>query len=72
MKRFLGTEALEVTCQDGPIAGQTVPHVHLHILPRRFPTDWTKGVRRQAAEIRAQLAQKYGAAIRDYLAGMMD
>ncbi|KAG9098337.1 hypothetical protein FS749_004013 [Ceratobasidium sp. UAMH 11750] len=29
-------EALTIACQDGPAAGQTVPHVHVHILPRRF------------------------------------
>jgi bis(5'-adenosyl)-triphosphatase len=33
-------ESLSVTdftyvIQDGPLAGQTVPHVHLHVLPRR-------------------------------------
>jgi diadenosine tetraphosphate (Ap4A) HIT family hydrolase len=72
MKRLLAVPALEVTCQDGPIAGQTVPHVHLHILPRKIPTDWTSGVRRQAFEIRAELAQKYAAAVRDYLAGATD
>ena len=24
------------TIQDGPAAGQTVPHLHIHVLPRRF------------------------------------
>ena len=24
------------TLQDGPAAGQTVPHVHIHVLPRKF------------------------------------
>lgn len=28
-------EALTVTIQDGEAAGQTVPHVHVHIMPRR-------------------------------------
>jgi bis(5'-adenosyl)-triphosphatase len=27
--------------QDGPAAGQTVPHVHIHVLPRR-PGDFEK------------------------------
>ncbi|RZC78002.1 hypothetical protein C5167_002198 [Papaver somniferum] len=27
--------SLTFTIQDGPEAGQTVPHVHIHILPRR-------------------------------------
>ncbi|CAE6421429.1 unnamed protein product [Rhizoctonia solani] len=29
-------EGLTIACQDGPAAGQTVPHVHVHIVPRRF------------------------------------
>ncbi|KAM0754618.1 HIT-like protein, partial [Meredithblackwellia eburnea MCA 4105] len=27
--------ALTIACQDGPLAGQTVPHTHIHILPRK-------------------------------------
>ncbi|KAF8713728.1 hypothetical protein RHS03_00505, partial [Rhizoctonia solani] len=29
-------EGLTIACQDGPAAGQTVPHVHVHVIPRRF------------------------------------
>ena len=29
------------TPQDGPAAGQTVPHVHIHVLPRK-PGDFEK------------------------------
>ncbi|KAJ3161361.1 hypothetical protein HDU86_007143 [Geranomyces michiganensis] len=32
-------EALTITIQDGVRAGQTVPHVHIHIIPRRAG-DW--------------------------------
>ena len=33
--------SLSITIQDGPDAGQTVPHVHVHILPRR-PGDFAR------------------------------
>lgn len=40
MRRVLGTEAMQVTLQDGQEAGQTVPHLHIHIIPRNLPTIW--------------------------------
>jgi len=30
------SESLTIAVQDGPAAGQTVPHVHVHILPRKY------------------------------------
>uniref|UniRef100_A0A7G3AB05 Nitrilase and fragile histidine triad fusion protein NitFhit n=1 Tax=Lutzomyia longipalpis TaxID=7200 RepID=A0A7G3AB05_LUTLO len=35
LEEFHGVAASNVTVQDGKEAGQTVPHVHCHILPRR-------------------------------------
>ncbi|VVT43700.1 uncharacterized protein SAPINGB_P000106 [Magnusiomyces paraingens] len=29
-------DSLNIAIQDGPLAGQTVPHVHCHIIPRRL------------------------------------
>ncbi|KAJ1975218.1 Dinucleoside triphosphate hydrolase [Dimargaris xerosporica] len=37
-REFNGT-SLTVAIQDGPAAGQTVAHCHVHVIPRRFG-DW--------------------------------
>ncbi|KAK0554489.1 hypothetical protein OC846_001275 [Tilletia horrida] len=34
IEKAYGAEALTISVQDGLLAGQTVPHVHVHILPR--------------------------------------
>ncbi|KAF5842862.1 HIT-like protein [Dunaliella salina] len=36
-----GADSLTMAIQDGPSAGQTVPHVHIHVLPRK-PGDFAK------------------------------
>ncbi|KAJ1733909.1 hypothetical protein LPJ61_001342 [Coemansia biformis] len=35
IEKLHGADALTMCIQDGAAAGQTVPHVHLHIVPRR-------------------------------------
>jgi bis(5'-adenosyl)-triphosphatase len=35
LRRAFGGAALTLAVQDGLAAGQTVPHVHMHVLPRR-------------------------------------
>ena len=35
LERHHGCEASTFTLQDGPHAGQSVPHVHVHVIPRR-------------------------------------
>jgi bis(5'-adenosyl)-triphosphatase len=32
-------ESMTIAMQDGPLAGQTVPHCHFHLIPRRR-NDW--------------------------------
>jgi bis(5'-adenosyl)-triphosphatase len=39
IERIYNADSLTLTIQDGPAAGQSVPHVHLHIIPRR-KGDW--------------------------------
>ncbi|KAL9603448.1 MAG: hypothetical protein Q9219_001135 [cf. Caloplaca sp. 3 TL-2023] len=35
VERFYGGSSLNIAIQDGPAAGQSVPHLHTHIIPRR-------------------------------------
>ncbi|OSD06028.1 diadenosine hydrolase [Trametes coccinea BRFM310] len=39
IERVYGADGLTIACQDGKAAGQTVPHVHFHILPRKLQGD---------------------------------
>ncbi|KAG2211311.1 hypothetical protein INT46_009213 [Mucor plumbeus] len=39
VEKHYGCTSLTMTIQDGPQAGQTVPHVHMHIIPRK-KGDW--------------------------------
>lgn len=35
VERVYGASSLNIAVQDGPEAGQSVPHVHAHIIPRK-------------------------------------
>jgi bis(5'-adenosyl)-triphosphatase len=36
LERSYGAEALNIAIQDGPASGQSVLHLHVHMLPRRI------------------------------------
>lgn len=66
LQRHFGGEAMTLAIQDGAAAGQTVAHVHVHVIPRRsgdFPlndqiydeidkADMNRGVKVDAEEDR--------------------
>ncbi|KAJ7062010.1 diadenosine tetraphosphate asymmetrical hydrolase [Mycena amicta] len=39
VERAYGADGLTVACQDGIAAGQSVPHVHFHLMPRKLTGD---------------------------------
>ena len=56
--RATGAEGLTIGVNDGPLTGQTVPHVHVHIVPRHRDDGATSihgmfqmGARRPVAEM---------------------
>ncbi|XP_060659338.1 nitrilase and fragile histidine triad fusion protein NitFhit [Drosophila nasuta] len=75
LEQIYGTTSATVTVQDGAQAGQTVPHVHFHVMPRRTGDfghndqiyvkldDRAENLPARTLEERIEEAQKY----RDYL-----
>ncbi|EAY13815.1 HIT domain containing protein [Trichomonas vaginalis G3] len=58
MKASMHTEGCAMTIQDGPAAGQTVPHVHFHVIPRNFPTKFSSSPD-LSFETRCETSNKY-------------
>lgn len=60
-------ESLTITVQDGPAAGQTVAHVHVHVIPRR-KGDWANNddiypeIEKKEAEMASEMASSTTAA----------
>lgn len=68
VRTAVGAAGLTIGINDGAATGQTIPHVHVHLVPRRegdgggsVHTIFRAGPRRPVAEV--------GAAIRDALGG---
>nr|GMD67044.1 bifunctional bis(5'-adenosyl)-triphosphatase/adenylylsulfatase FHIT [Ipomoea batatas] len=54
LESYHNASSLTFAIQDGPQAGQTVPHVHVHIIPRKSgdfeKNDGSVGRKREGAE----------------------
>jgi histidine triad (HIT) family protein len=68
LRRALGAEGTTIGINDGEITGQTIPHVHVHIVPRHagdgagsvhsiFPSGTRRPVGEIAATVRQELAK---------------
>lgn len=44
IKKVYTSDALNVAIQDGVAAGQSVPHVHCHLIPRYLKDGWGDGI----------------------------
>jgi histidine triad (HIT) family protein len=67
VRRALDAEAATVGINDGPASGQTVPHVHVHIVPRwtgdgagTIHTIFPRRTRRSLAEVGAAIRSALG------------
>lgn len=61
----LGCDDVHLLVNDGPAAAQTVPHVHLHVVPRARGDLWRLGARLAQQPVR----RLFGAVARDILDG---
>lgn len=64
VRRALGAEGTTIGINDGEVTGQTVPHVHVHIVPRHggdgagsIHSIFPPGARRPVAEVAAAVRQ---------------
>jgi histidine triad (HIT) family protein len=69
VRQALGAEGTTIGINDGEITGQTIPHVHIHIVPRHrddgagsIHSMFRAGERRPVADVAATIRKKVGAA----------
>ena len=65
VRRAVGAEGATIGLNDGEVSGQTIPHVHVHIVPRRrgdgagsVHSIFRSGPRRPVAEIAAAVRRE--------------
>lgn len=63
--RCTGAPAVNLLCSDGSEAGQVVPHVHFHLIPRR--SEDGLGLRWNAGTLDAKRAESFASSFRSAL-----
>ena len=58
LKRRLGVEGINVLVNEGKVAGQVVPHVHIHLIPRKLGDEPIFSERVQAEKSTLELLRK--------------